>query len=458
MKPKCERCGQILAGDGEAYLCSYDCTFCPGCFSEMHGVCRNCGGGLSRRPLRKISISAPRNSVFAQSPVARRRAIWLWSFAVWGVMAVAAAVWIYQYDRSTGSPMRFFGELPLELSEVFSYAPLTPFAFALALRFPLRRKGWLRPLAILLSGALLFTFVHALIRGATYPVWDRSTRGFTSIWIVRDHSLSVRWDLLRGLFLLEWFNDLTAAYIPIVGVAYAISTYQKLREREFRNGQLEVQLAKAHLESLKGQLRPHFLFNTMHSISALMHTDVGAADKMMCRLSDLLRMSLEDVALQMTTLSRELEFAGGYLEIEKLRFEDRLNVQLEIANDTYDAEVPHLILQPLVENAVRHGIAKQSGQGELRIQATHDSRNLLLRITDNGPGFLEADISASKSRLGLRSTRERLETLYGADQAFSIRSLEQGGVEVSVRIPFRVDGRPSRYETLPEVPEPSFGR
>jgi two-component system LytT family sensor kinase len=424
----------------------------------MHGVCRNCGGELGRRPSRKISISPPRNGIFAQSPVSSRRAIWLWSFAVWGGMAVAAAVWIYQYDRSTGSPMRFFDELPLELSEVFSYAPLTPFVFALALRFPLRRKGWLRPLTMLLGGALLFTFVHALIRGATYPVWDRSTRGFTSIWMVRGHSVSVRWDLLRGLFMLEWFNDLTAAYIPIVGVAYAVSTYQKLREREFRNGQLEVQLAKAHLESLKGQLRPHFLFNTMHSISALMHTDVGAADKMMCRLSDLLRMSLEDVALQMTTLSRELEFAGGYLEIEKLRFEDRLNVQLEIANDTYDAEVPHLILQPLVENAVRHGVAKQSGQGELRIQATHDSRNLLLRITDNGPGFLESDICASKSRLGLRSTRERLETLYGADQAFSIRSLEQGGVEVSVRIPFRVDARPSRYETLPEVPEPSFGK
>jgi two-component system, LytTR family, sensor kinase len=300
--------------------------------------------------------------------------------------------------------------------------------------------------------------LHVILRGATYPVWDRYAHNFVSIWIVQGHRVNVRWDLMRGLFMLDWFNDITSAYIPIVVAAYALSSYQKLRERELRTSQLEAQLAKAHLESLKSQLRPHFLFNTLHSISALMHADVGAADKMMCRLSDLLRMSLEDVALQTTTLSRELEFVDGYLEIEKLRFEDRLNVHLDVASDTFDAEVPHLILQPLVENAVRHGIAKNTGQGELRIQAVRDSRSLLLRITDNGPGLIGSEVSASKSSLGLRSTRERLQTLYGAEQSFSIRSLEQGGVEVTVRIPFRVDARPSVYENLVEVPEPSFGK
>jgi len=458
MKAKCERCGQVLPADGEAYICSYECTFCSGCVPDMHGVCRNCGGELSRRPPRKISISAPSNHPVSPRSGTSRRAIWMWSFAVWGGMALAAAVWVYQYDRAVGTPMRFYQEIPLELSDIFTYAPLTPFVLALALRFPFKKKDWLRPLFVLLGGAVLFTFLHVILRGATHSVWDRYAHRFVSIWIVQGHRVSVRWDLLRGLFMLNWFNDITSAYIPIVVVAYTVSSYQRLREREFRTSQLEVQLAKAHLESLKNQLRPHFLFNTMHSISSLMHTDVGAADKMMCRLSDLLRMSLEDVALQMTTLSRELEFVAGYLEIEKLRFEERLNVQLDIASDTYDAEVPHFILQPLVENAVRHGIAKQAGRGELRIQATHDGRNLLLRITDNGPGLMGSDVSASTSSLGLRSTRERLETLYGANQAFSIRGLEQGGVEASVQIPFRVEARPSIYEPVAEVPEPSFGK
>jgi two-component system, LytTR family, sensor kinase len=457
MKAKCERCRQALATTGEAYICSYDCTFCPACVADMNGACRNCGGELSRRPQRKISISHARNNPFALPAGTNRRAIWMWTFIVWAVMTLAACVSIYQYDRAVGTPMQFLQEIPLELSENFTFAPLTPFVLALALRFPFKKKDWLRPLLILLGGAAIFTFAHSVLRATTYPVWDRAEHRFVSIWIVHGHTLGVRWDLIRGLFTLNWFNDITSVYIPVVVVAYTVSSYQKLREREFRNSQLEIQLAKAHLESLKNQLRPHFLFNTMHSISALMHTDVGAADKMMCRLSDLLRMSLEDVSLQMTTLSRELEFVGSYLEIEKLRFEERLNVQLDIAGDTYDAEIPHLILQPLVENAVRHGIAKRSGQGELRIEATHDESNLLLRITDNGPGLAGSDVSSSKSSLGLRSTRERLQTLYGTDQAFSIRDLEEGGVEVSLRIPFRVEARPSIHEAAPGVPEPRFG-
>jgi LytS/YehU family sensor histidine kinase len=165
-------------------------------------------------------------------------------------------------------------------------------------------------------------------------------------------------------------------------------------------------------------------------------------------------MTLEDGSLQTTTLSRELEFIGGYLEIEKVRFQDRLHVELEVASDTFDAEVPHLILQPLVENAIRHGIAKRSSQGELRIEAKRDNGTLSLCITDNGPGLIEPDVSASKSSLGLRATRERLQTLYGADQSFSIRGLQEGGVEVCVRIPFRAEARPSIYEIVPAIPEP----
>jgi len=386
-----------------------------------------------------------------------RRIVWALSFGVWGVLTFAASIWIYQYDRSVGTPMRFLQEIPLELSDVFSYAPLTPFVLALALRYPLKKGHWLRPSLVLIGGGVLFTLAHVILRGATYPVWDPGTRGFVSVWNTQAHTLGVRWYLFERLAVVDWFNDIAWTYAPIVVIAYAISYYQKFRERELRTSHLEVQLAKAHLQSLKSQLQPHFLFNTMHSISALMLTDVRAADKMMSRLSDLLRLSLEDCPLQMTTLNRELEFVGGYLEIEKVRFdEDRLEVHLDLAADTLDAEVPHLLLQPLVENAVRHGIAKRSSRGELRIRSGHDNGNLSVHITDNGPGFTESNGSGPKFGLGLRATRERLQTLYGDHQSLSIRNLTEGGVEVCVEIPFRVEPRPSIYEIVSEDPEPTI--
>lgn len=453
MKSACEKCGQVLAADGEAYICSYECTFCPACIAEMDGHCLTCGGELSRRPPRRFSISPPPGSEVAAPPILRQPGVWALSFAVWGFLTLAAVIWIYQYDVSMGTPMHVVEELHLELSEIFTFAPLTPFVLALALRFPIKKGAWLRPSLMLLMGGVLFALVHVALRGAFHGVWDASQRNFVSIWNTQAHPLQIRWNLLKRLLMLNWLNDIAWTYAPIVVVAYAISYYQKFREREVRTAQLEVHLAKAHLQSLKSQLRPHFLFNTMHSISALMLTDVHAADKMMTRLSDLLRMSLEDGALQMTSLNRELEFINGYLEIEKIRFEDRLNIHLDIAAETLDAEVPHLVLQPLVENAVRHGIAKRTAAGELRIQSAQENGTLWLRVTDNGPGFDESNGCGSKSSLGVRATRERLQTLYGNNQNFSVRNLTEGGVEACVRIPFRIEARPSVYEIVSEDPE-----
>ncbi len=455
MKAACERCGRLLPADAEAFICSYECTFCPSCLADLRGVCGNCGGELSRRPPRRISISAPPQPAAAVPLRTSGRMVWALSFGVWGVLTLFASIWIYQYDRSVGSAMHFWQEIPLELSDVFSYALLTPFVIALALRHPLKKSQWLRPSLVLFGGGVLFMLGHVVLRAVSYPVWDPGAHGFVSIWNTQAHPMRIRWYLVERLLMIDWFNDIAWTYAPIVVVAYTVSYYQKFREREQRTSQLEVQLAKAHLQSLKSQLQPHFLFNTMHSISALMLTDVRAADKMMSRLSDLLRLSLENGALQMTTLSRELEFVGGYLEIEKVRFEDRLEIHLDIAPETLDAEVPHLLLQPLVENAVRHGIAKRSSCGELRIRSRQDNGHLLLDITDNGPGFGESDGSGPKSGLGLRASRERLATLYGDNQSLSIRTLPEGGAEVFVRIPFRVEPRPSIYEIVSEYPEPA---
>lgn len=229
-------------------------------------------------------------------------------------------------------------------------------------------------------------------------------------------------------------------------MAHIVSYTRTLRERELRASQLKEKLTKTRLQVLKSQLQPHFLFNTMHSISALMLTDVRAADRMLTRLGDLLRMSLELTGTQITTLSREIEFVNCYLEIEKARFAERLAVAFDISPETLDALVPHLLLQPLVDNAVKHGVSRLPGGGEIRIAATTQAHQLKIEICDNGPGISNRATLPSGG-LGLRITRERLASLYGHDQSLELLSLPEGGARVRVCIPFLARGRADGPDT-----------
>lgn len=194
------------------------------------------------------------------------------------------------------------------------------------------------------------------------------------------------------------------------------------------------QLAKARLQTLKSQVQPHFLFTTLHSISALMLTDAKAAGRLMTRLGDLLRISLETVGTQITTLNRELKFANCYLDVEKVRLEERMNVIYDIAPETLDAQVPRLLLQPLVDNSVRHGISKRTEGGEIRIGAKTQEGELQLEVTDNGPGVGDLETRPTNG-LGLRITRERLQSLYGQNQSLELSSSTEGGVSVRIRLP-----------------------
>ena len=360
---------------------------------------------------------------------------------------------MYQFDRSLGRPMSLSYELNIPLVNNFMFALLTPFVFQAALLHPVQRGNWLRVSAVHIVAGLVFTVVHVAGRSLLYPVWDPRVNGLAyPIWNWHTRVFHIDWVLIDRLFLYNLVSDIFSVYLPIVLIAHAVWYYQRFRDREMRASQLEGQLAKAHLQALKSQLHPHFLFNTLHSISALMHTDVNAADKMITRLGDLLRMGLENTGVQVTTLNKELEFLDNYLAIEKVRFEDRLRVVTEVAPDTLDACVPHLVLQPLVENAVRHGISKKSAPGEIRISASHADRRLYLRVTDNGPGLSE---HPPRNGLGLRATRERLQTLYGDNQSVGIRNTEEGGVEVCIWIPFSTESRPLQYDAAPQEPEPA---
>lgn len=458
MKVRCEKCAAILKADGPAYICSYECTFCPECAVNLHRICPNCGGELVRRPLRTIATAITENRGVTLTVSKRPLLVWVLSFGVWTLIALVATLSAYRFQGSTNTPISLTRTLGLEFSQILTYAPLTPLAFLFALRLPVQRENWARSSLLHLAAGFLFTAAHVTLRGLTpYGAWDQRVHDWVSALGISQGHFQIRWPILETTFFNSLVDDIVGVYVPIVLIAHAVSYHQKFRERDLRTSQLEGQLAKAHLQSLKSQLQPHFLFNTLHSISALMLTDVIAADRMMSRLSDLLRISLEGNAAQITTLSRELEFVNGYLEIERVRFEDRLTVILDIAPETLDAQVPNLLLQPLVENAIRHGVAKRSSGGEIHIAASRNNRSLHLQIRDNGPGLVESAELQSKPGLGLGATRERLRTLYGDDQEIDIRNAAEGGVEVNVRIPFCADLRPSVYEVVPSADRGGLG-
>jgi two-component system, LytTR family, sensor kinase len=439
MKTSCEKCRGALQANAQAYICSFECTYCPECALNLHSVCPHCGGELVRRPLRNAtSVAAEPGRI--RLPFNKPLLVWALSFGVWTIVALLLSVSSYLFSRSINTPASFVSSMGLQFSNILTFAPLTPFAFALTLRYPVQRNNWKRSSMVHLAGGLVFTVMHVALQGMTpYASWDPRVHAWVSaVGRSPGHAFQIHWSVLRSLFVASSADDIMFVYVPIVLIAHAVWYHQSLRERDISKSQLEAQLAKAHLRVLKSQLQPHFLFNTLHSISSLMLTDVPAADKMMTRLSDLLRMSLEDNETQLATLSRELEFVDAYLEIENIRFADRLSIVRDIAPDTLDAEVPHLLLQPLVENAVQHGISRLSFGGKIRISASHDGRNLYLAVTDNGPGLGNGDQPSSRAGLGLKATRERLKTLFGNDQTFELRTAAQGGVEACVRIPLRL--------------------
>lgn len=362
----------------------------------------------------------------------RRRTwiIWIASYAVWIFIALVSAVPAYRFAKVFDHPVSFWDQFSVPLINNLILATFTPVLVHIGLRYPLQRKNWpLRTLGYAVGG-LIFTASHVLIRILIYPVTDWMTK----------QAYPLGWSLFERVFLYDFAEDYFYVYLPLVVATHGLHYYLQARDRELRASQLETQLVQAQLKALKSQLQPHFLFNTLHSISSLMMIDVKAADKMMAQLSDLLRMTMEGSSWQETTLNRELQFVNGYLEIEKMRLSDRLNVRLAIESDTLDARVPHLLLQPLVENAVRHGISKRQSGGQIWIGAKREGDELHLQVGDNGPGFKPDGWGDRRNGhgLGLLATRERLHGLYGTRGSVQVHSTPMKGTVVHVRIPFNI--------------------
>jgi len=260
-------------------------------------------------------------------------------------------------------------------------------------------------------------------------------------------------DLLVNFFGLAgsiWIHLELLAYGAVIGSFYALDYFQKFQERALLASHLETRLAQAHLRALKMQLHPHFLFNTLNAISTLvLKDDTGAALTMLNRLSDFLRTTLEEQGVQEVPLERELSFVEQYLAIEQVRFLDRLKVDMEIAPETLSALVPNLILQPLVENAVRYAVAPRASGGALLIRSRRIKQRLEVQLQDDGPGLP----ASWNGGIGLANTKKRLEERYGTNHTFEMKNLDEGGLRIRMTIPFRSSaGTPSTL-TSPLIQE-----
>jgi two-component sensor histidine kinase len=345
-------------------------------------------------------------------------------FGAWSVEGVYATVELHYQSLFGPKPVSWGTAVYYELSYAGWGALFTPAVLWLSRRYPLERRNWARNGAMHLLGMSLFAVTlmlcWTLVSGA--PSGYALYRGFTFKRLL----VSVSGGFDYGV----------AMYWLVVLVYHALAYHGRYQQSRVEAAQLEAQLANAQVQALRMQLHPHFLFNTLNSISALVQEDPEAAETMIARLSELLRMSLDSSLAREIPLSRELEFLNLYLDLERTRYEDRLTVEFDVDPEAREAMVPNMILQPIVENAIRHGIAHRPAGGRISISAKRRAGDLLLRVEDNGPGQPLHGWHGFREGVGLGTTRGRLEKMYGNRQGLELELLAAGGVAVRIALPF----------------------
>ena len=342
----------------------------------------------------------------------KSRPYWLLIASACLVPAVLDALKSLLNSKFVGNGAVDWGDVVFAGSEWLFLGALTPIAYVLAQRFPLKQEKRIRNIAIHFLGALLLCFGWAtlgLILGVIlgrYPAQDNLARGYVS-WVLT----SLPWSVFM--------------YFTVLGCVYAFTYYREARERETREARLASQLSEAKLSALRMQLHPHFLFNSLNAIIVLIRDQkTRDASEMLERLSRLLRQVLQSEQGEFIALEKELKFIEEYLGIEQVRFSDRLQVRWSIDDAAREALVPAFILQPLVENAVRHGIAKLVENGVIEVGARVEGEWLILSIRDNGPGYK----LGSAEGVGIVNTRSRLQALFGDDAELKIVGDESGTV------------------------------
>jgi two-component sensor histidine kinase len=372
-------------------------------------------------------MHASRLKSWAVSNSTRRRAIAVAALAT--VLALFFATKDSIHQHALGLPITWGKNLWWKAMEWYAWALFAPLIFKVCRRFDFSIHPW-RTVAVHLTCGATASFLHCcvLTTGARIEAQILQT-GFT-------------WPGLFKFIFANHFHEDLLTYAAIVSVWYALDYYDRFRERERRAAELEAHLAQARLQALKTQLHPHFLFNTLNGLAALIYENPKAAHRVLARLSELLRMALQESGGHEVTLRHELEFSRCYLELEQIRLGDRLAVELDIAPDTLEAQVPKLLLQPLLENAIKHAIAPCSRLGRIRVTSRRDMDKLHLLVTDTGPGLPVCNNGSERQGIGLNNTRARLTELYGRDQRIELRNLREGGLAVDISIPFRASAGP----------------
>ena len=372
---------------------------------------------LDERSFDRDSRAMPRRDVYVRSGV------------IFGVATALGFFSGFQAYYYVSTFTEWHASLPfllaLNLGYWYSWAALTPAILYLARKAPfLERDSWKFALAVHLPGVFIITLLHVSLTVSSQNA---------IVWMVGQDARSWLPEFQRMFF--NNFDWEMMTYWAIVGLSHALRYHSEAQDRALRTSQLETHLAEARLEALQRQLQPHFLFNTLNTISALMHRDVNAADNMIAKLSDLLRISLYNVGVQEVPLNQELDFLSKYLEIEQTRFRDRLTVVFDVQPETLDALVPNLVLQPLVENAIKHGIGPRAAPGQIEIRSRRLGSMLELEIKDNGVGLSAARLTDFNRGIGLGNTRSRLQHLYGSSHRFEFRQPPGGGLSVLIAIP-----------------------
>jgi two-component system, LytTR family, sensor kinase len=351
---------------------------------------------------------------------------WVFGVAtIFGLFSTLQAVRLTVLNSKEGMPLQVGKLLILNLAFWYIPAMLTPSIVSVARRFRLDGDRPLRAVAVHLASGFGFMVVRFVgMIGVRFLLWSDAGKWPSIPWLT----------FLQRQFITDtdWF---IMVYVGIVGFSHAIAYYRETEERKLKEARLETRLMEAQLKTLQAELHPHFLFNTLHAISTLIHRDPEAADRMISRLSDLLRITFDRSGEAKVTLKEEIEFLQKYLDIEQTRFPDRLTVRVEIDPDALDAEVPRMILQPLVENAIKHGIAPRTDRGHLQITAARQDGSLWMEVRDNGGGLHGATLKRLRTGVGLSNTRARLECLYAANHRLEFDD-RHGGLAVRVVIPF----------------------
>ncbi len=358
--------------------------------------------------------------------VSKKARNWALIFGVWMMVAL--------FLTSQSSLQSQLSENPISIWRIFSWQLvsctiwffLTPLVFKLGRDFPLDKGRW--PVSVpihIVAGVILALFELAI------DAYILPKLGYTRRFDAMSYG-----QIYYRFVVINLHLSFTIYWIVLI-ISQATEYYKKYRARELQASQLEARLAQARLQVLKMQLHPHFLFNTLNAISELIYRDPDSAEKMITDLSELLRLSFNNLETQEVPLRQELDFLQKYLEIEQMRFHDRLTIRMNIDDTAYDAAVPNMILQPLVENAIKHGLSPRSEGGHIDIAAVRSNGSLQLSVSDDGLGVPVEGISELTLGVGLSNTQLRLKHLYGDKHKFEMLPVDPSGLTVNLTIPFR---------------------